>query len=103
MSMTASAPPRRRRTIVLLGGLIAILLWQSVFFSRGYPETTLASSYRLEASGGVLRWQQEFLDDPRPACQLLDLARAVVMGLANTAANAETVVASPDAGVSIAE
>lgn len=51
----------RRRPIVLLGGLIAIVLWQFVFFRYGYPKTTLASPYRLTASGGVLPWQSEFV------------------------------------------
>ena len=53
MSTPADTPPPRRRPIVLLGGLIAIVLWQSVFFRHGYPKTTLASPYKLEASGGV--------------------------------------------------
>ncbi len=59
-TMTAT-PPRRGRTLVLLGGLIGIVLWQSVFFRHGDPETTLESPYRLEASGGVLAWQPDFV------------------------------------------
>jgi tetratricopeptide (TPR) repeat protein len=59
---TTTAPqPRRRRRLVLLVGLVGIVLWQSVFFRHSYPETTLESPYRLEASGGVLSWQPEFV------------------------------------------
>lgn len=52
---------RRPRT-VLLCGLIAIVLWQSIFFRHGDPETTLASSpYRITASGGIVPWQSDFV------------------------------------------
>jgi tetratricopeptide (TPR) repeat protein len=54
-------PRRWRRAIVLLGGLVAVVLWQSTFFRHGYPKTTLQSPYRLEASGGQLAWQEEFV------------------------------------------
>jgi hypothetical protein len=60
MRTTASNLPGRR-PLVLLGGLIAIVLWQLVFFRHGYPRTTLESPYRLTASGGVLQWQSEFV------------------------------------------
>ncbi len=51
----------RRRVLVLLCGLAAILFWQSVFFRHGNPDTTLASPYRLTASTGVQPWQTEFV------------------------------------------
>ena len=61
--MTAASPSgiRRWRSLTLLGGLAAIVLWQSVFYRHGDPETTLASSYRLTASTGVQPWQPEFV------------------------------------------
>ena len=61
MSTIVSTRPDRRRPLVLVVGLIAIVLWQSVFFRHGDPDTTLASPYRLGASGGRLTWQPEFV------------------------------------------
>jgi hypothetical protein len=52
MRTTASNLPGRR-PIVLLGGLIAIVLWQFVFFRHGYPKTTLESPYHRVRRGCV--------------------------------------------------
>ena len=61
VSTRAIVPPRWRRAIVLLGGLVALVVWQSIFFRHGYPETTLQSPYRLEASAGHLARQEDFV------------------------------------------
>jgi tetratricopeptide (TPR) repeat protein len=61
VSTRAIVAPRWRRALVLLGGLVALVVWQSTFFRHGYPDTTLQSEYRLEASAGHLDWQQEFV------------------------------------------
>jgi hypothetical protein len=52
----------RARWVVLVVGMIAILEWQQVFFRHRLWEGTLGSStYVLNASGGILGWQQDFL------------------------------------------
>ena len=61
VSTGANVLPRRHRAIALLVGLVAIVVWQSTFFRHGYPETTLQSPYRLEASAGHLDWQEDFV------------------------------------------
>lgn len=60
-SPAAIVPSRRRRAIGLVCGLVAIVLWQSIFFRHGDPETTLQSPYRLEASAGHLARQDDFV------------------------------------------
>ncbi len=50
-----------RRGLLLVVGLAAIVVWQHAFFRHGGPDTTLASSLRLEASIGVTEWQPEFV------------------------------------------
>lgn len=59
---TPVSEQRRRPRAALLCGLIAIVLWQSIFFRHGDPETTLSSSpYRITASGGIVPWQSDFV------------------------------------------
>ena len=59
--MPHDAERARRRVLLLLVGLAALLVWQYVFFSHGDPDTSLWTGYRLEASNGVAEWQPEFV------------------------------------------
>jgi hypothetical protein len=47
---------------VLVAGVLAILEWQHVFLRhRAWEGTLRSSTYVLNASGGILGWQQDFL------------------------------------------
>jgi tetratricopeptide (TPR) repeat protein len=61
LSITTDGEPPRRHRLALVAGLIAIVLWQSVFFRHGDPAMTLTSPYHLTASGGIVGWQPEFV------------------------------------------
>lgn len=52
----------RRKWVVLIAGVLAILEWQQVFMRhRAWEGTLRSSTYVLNASGGILGWQQDFL------------------------------------------
>jgi hypothetical protein len=51
----------RGRWWILIAGLLALVLWQSVFYRHAFPSYTLRSTHVLKASGGVLQWQQDFV------------------------------------------
>ena len=60
MNATRRAPATRRQA-VLVAGLVAIVAWQALFFSNEDSGAGLRADYTLEASGGVLEWQSEFV------------------------------------------
>ncbi len=60
MNGPEDAPPRRR-PLALLSGLAAILLWQAVFLLHAQPQSTLGTSYALQASDGVPRRHADFV------------------------------------------
>ena len=49
------------RWVVLVIGLLAIFQWQRTFFEHRFPQNTLQTFFYLEASGGILEWQAEFV------------------------------------------